>query len=268
MNACARAIALTLSTLLASAPALAAEPAGRVVLVTGQASASTVNSLEMRPLAKDDAVYSGEIVNSGPNSYVNLKFNDGGFTLLRPNSRFLIESYADVATPAPTEQPTQPRQSASEAPAVAETTAPAAARIGDTPATSGGQAFFRLLKGGFRAVSGLIGKSNVDEYRISTPVATIGIRGTDYYVVLCDPVCAADPGFDSMLPPGTSPGGGVIVGVIRGNVFVRTEDGQQTELGVDQYLLTLPDGTQVLLPFEPRFLRIDPIPNPESICEP
>jgi hypothetical protein len=259
MKPYAIAFVLALAATAAVTSSMAAEPAGRVVLATGQASASATDSLEMRLLAKDDPVYSGEVVSSGPNSYVNLKFNDGGFTLLRPNSRFLIESYADAgAAPSPKDETTT-----STTAAVAATTAPAAQ---ESAASGSSRAFFRLLKGGFRAVSGLIGKSDPEEYRISTPVATIGIRGTDYYVVLCDPLCAADPGFDTMLPPGTSPLGGVIVGVIRGNVFVRVKPGQQTELSADQYLLTLPDGTQVLLPFEPRFLRIDPIPNPETIC--
>jgi hypothetical protein len=262
MKAHATAFVLGLAAMIGGAPVLAAEPAGKVVLATGQASASAVDSLEMRLLTRDDPVYSGEVVSSGPNSYVNLKFNDGGLTLLRPNSRFLIESYADPGAPPAPEPARQPVPASPT-----QQTLPTTVTTTEPDANVGGRAFFRLLKGGFRAVSGLIGKADPGEYRISTPVATIGIRGTDYYVVLCDPVCAADPGFDTMLPPGTSPIGGVIVGVIRGNVFVRTKPGQQTELQADQYLLTLPDGTQILLPFEPRFLRIDPIPSPETICE-
>lgn len=37
-----------------------------------------------------------------------------------------------------------------------------------------------LLKGGFRAITGLIGKLNHSHYLIRTPTATIGIRGTDH----------------------------------------------------------------------------------------
>lgn len=50
--------------------------------------------------------------------------------------------------------------------------------------SSGGQAIFTLLKGAFRTVSGLIGKSTGDTYSMNTPVATMGIRGTDYAAVL------------------------------------------------------------------------------------
>ena len=37
-----------------------------------------------------------------------------------------------------------------------------------------------LARGAFRAITGYIGRSNREGYRISTPTATIGIRGTDH----------------------------------------------------------------------------------------
>ena len=43
--------------------------------------------------------------------------------------------------------------------------------------------FFSLLKGGFRSITGLIGRGNKDHYGIRTPSATIGIRGTDHETV-------------------------------------------------------------------------------------
>ena len=39
--------------------------------------------------------------------------------------------------------------------------------------------FFKLVKGSLRAITGLIGKSNKQAWRMNTPVATIGIRGTE-----------------------------------------------------------------------------------------
>lgn len=41
-----------------------------------------------------------------------------------------------------------------------------------------------LLKGGFRTITGAVSKRNRDAYRVNTPVATIGVRGTHYSVVL------------------------------------------------------------------------------------
>lgn len=50
--------------------------------------------------------------------------------------------------------------------------------------SSGGSAIFTLIKGAFRTVSGLIGKGSGDDYQMNTPVATMGIRGTDYSAVM------------------------------------------------------------------------------------
>ncbi|MFA5938607.1 MAG: hypothetical protein WC809_04555 [Sinimarinibacterium sp.] len=250
-------------------PVQAAEsaPAGTVVLMTGQASASNVDTMVMRSLQKGDAVYAGEIVSAGPNTYVNLKFSDGGLVLVRPNSRFQIEAFSNpsaaasaASTPAPAATPAPPAAAATKpAPAAP----PPVLRAAEATPT---RAFFRLLKGGFRTVSGLIGKGNPDEYRINTPVATIGIRGTDYWVILCDEMCANDPILLDNLPPGVNPQGGVIVGVIQGNVFVINGAGKESPVGKGQYLITLPDGTQIYLPFEPQFIQVQPIPDPATIC--
>lgn len=39
-----------------------------------------------------------------------------------------------------------------------------------------------LVKGGFRTITGLISKGNPKAYEVKTPVATIGVRGTDYTI--------------------------------------------------------------------------------------
>lgn len=46
--------------------------------------------------------------------------------------------------------------------------------------------FFALLKGGFRTLTGLIGKDRREQYKVNAVVATIGIRGTDYTAQLGD----------------------------------------------------------------------------------
>ncbi len=253
---------------LPAGPALAAA-AGEVLLITGRGTASDPASGRIRELVKGDAVYAGEIVSSSINSYINLKFADGSFILLRPNTRFAVEAF-ELAASAPAPAAVEPiaAPAAASAP-IAETPAPADPRRAPAPTTatdSGARAYFRLLKGGFRAVSGLIGKANAAEYRVTTPVATIGIRGTDYVVILCDAACARDPVLGDSIPAGRTAEGGIVVGVIQGGVFVSSTAGPATDVGANQYLATLPDGTQLTLPFEPRFLRVDPIPNPATVC--
>ena len=149
-----------------AAPAAPANPAaGTVTLVTGHASAAT-SSGEIRDLIKGGAVYSGEVITTSTASFVNVEFSDGGRVLLRPETRFVIERYQYAAN-------TQ-----------------ASAGTPGTPQAPQESAFFRLLKGGFRAVSGLIGHTRREDYAVQTPVATIGIRGTDYEVRYCNGDCA------------------------------------------------------------------------------
>src|SRR5262249_6769685 len=72
-----------------------------------------------------------------------LRFSDGAYVSLQPDSEFAIRDYRFD---------------------------------GKTDGTERG--FFGLLKGAMRTVSGLVGRVNRDQYQVTTPTATIGIRGT------------------------------------------------------------------------------------------
>ncbi|MDP9140862.1 MAG: hypothetical protein M3O62_08745 [Pseudomonadota bacterium] len=261
------AVASMLAALLAGGVHAAERPAAAtIMLLAGQANASDSQTMAMRVLAKGDTLYPGEVISSGANTYVNLRFNDGGFILLRPNTRFVIEEFAAdaetlAAAAAPKEEPAPAKAAATAAPLRPIPNA----RTPSEPTAQ--RAFFRLLKGGFRAVSGLIGKADQAEYRVNTPVATIGIRGTDYWVVLCDEACAADKSLKEGLPEGASGLNGVIMGVISGGIFTTNGAGVSVGVNVTQFLITLPDGTQIFLPVAPEFLRLDPIPDPTTICD-
>lgn len=50
------------------------------------------------------------------------------------------------------------------------------------PGGQGNSALLELLSGGLRTITGAIGKDNKKAYELRTPLATIGIRGTDYEV--------------------------------------------------------------------------------------
>jgi hypothetical protein len=47
--------------------------------------------------------------------------------------------------------------------------------------------FFSLVRGGFRSVTGLIGKLHKKNYRVVTPTAILGIRGTDHDILFVAP---------------------------------------------------------------------------------
>ncbi|MCP4042312.1 MAG: FecR domain-containing protein [Gammaproteobacteria bacterium] len=76
--------------------------------------------------------------------------------------------------------------------------------------------FVSLLRGGFRSISGLIASINPNAYRVATPTATIGIRGTDHEPMYIPP---PQPGEVPMGKPGTYDK------VNAGRTFIRTPRG-------------------------------------------
>lgn len=99
----------------------------------------------------------GDTVITGAQGRAQLLMVDGARIALQPNSTFQIEQY---------QPPTKTEE-------------------GDLIASDGnGSGVLSLLKGGMRAVSGDITKSNPDGLSVKTPVATMGIRGTDWTAVL------------------------------------------------------------------------------------
>jgi len=108
-----------------------------------------------RILAQGSEVSPGDILTTQADSYAQLNFSDDSVITLRPRTQMMIESY----------QYTKEKPEADNA-------------------------FFRLLTGGLRTVTGLIGKrGNQNAYRIGTTVATIGIRGSSGDTLDCTQGC-------------------------------------------------------------------------------
>lgn len=139
--------ALLLTCLLALVlPAQAVTEAASVLFSHG--NVVLTNDTGSYPLEKGAAVSAGDTVITGEDGRIQMRFSDGGLVSLMPNSRFAVEEYS---------QPT---------------------------ASSEGSASVNLLKGGMRALSGSIGKKDQDSYKLKTDVATLGIRGTEFVVVM------------------------------------------------------------------------------------
>ena len=222
---------MLLGVLALALPAGAAQTAaGHISLLTGRATAATAEG-SIRPLLQGGKVYSGETIATGPASYLNIVFSDGGRVLLRPNTRFQIENYRYPATT---------RGSRGQ---------PAAAQAQQ------GNAFFRLLKGGFRAITGLIGKNNRENVSVRTPVATIGIRGTDFEVRMCAGDCLdIDP----------LPNDGLYAGVFDGGIGITNGAGEHVTLANQFAYVAGPDTVAVPLALRPRALAQDPMPDPAA----
>jgi hypothetical protein len=96
-----------------------------------------------QPLTKGAEVKSGDKIVSSVDGRAQIRFSDGAYVSLQPNTEFDIKEY---------------RYS------------------GKTDGTE--SALFGLFKGAMRTVTGLVGRANKNRYRITTATATIGIRGT------------------------------------------------------------------------------------------
>jgi len=137
-------------TAQAAADRPAEEVAGRIAYISGAMVAQRADGT-VKVLAPKSEVYAGDMLITAKDSYAQVKMNDGMQMTLRPNSNLRIESF-------------QFRQ--------------------DAPQSD--NAVMRLLKGGFRTLTGLIGKrGNPDAYKLRAATATIGIRGTDFSTRLC-----------------------------------------------------------------------------------
>lgn len=140
-------LAAAYATLPASAYAIAA---GRVDFVAGTVVTVDENGVE-RQLAKGAEVNSGDAINTEQGGRAQIRFTDGAYVSLQPNTQFRVDDYNY-----------------------------------ENKTDGNEKGFFSLLKGGLRAISGAIGHINRDKYRVATPAATIGIRGTGYNVALSD----------------------------------------------------------------------------------
>lgn len=154
-----RLISLLLAGLSLAMPVLAEDVAGKVGSMNGvlvaQRADGTVNVM-----VPNSDVLAGDMLVTAKDSYAQVVMSDGSTLSLRPNSNLKIEDY-------------QFRQ--------------------DDPKND--SAIFRLLKGGFRTVTGLIGKrGNPDAYKLRAKTATLGIRGTDFIARLCATKDCADDG--------------------------------------------------------------------------
>jgi hypothetical protein len=139
--------------ILSATLAGAADGAGRVVLLQGLVSAAAPGQ-PPRILASGDPVYEGDLVSVGTRAFAILEFADGGKATLRPGTELAIDRFRHTSTEE--------------------------------------SAWFRLMKGGLRAITGLIGKRHPEGVRLSTATATIGIRGTDFDARLCTTDCAKE----------------------------------------------------------------------------
>lgn len=133
--------------------AQAADTAGTVVAFKGQVEAIGAAGAA-RELRKDDAVNVGETIRTGAGGYVVIEFIDGAKATVRPNSELTVDRYAY--------------------------------------GTDDDGAVMNLVKGGLRAITGSIAENRPESYKVKTNVATLGVRGTEFALRICEQDCSEE----------------------------------------------------------------------------
>lgn len=206
-------IALGVAPLLALSllsGAAAASGAGTVTHLSGTLSVQRADG-SVRILAQKSEVNPGDTLTTQRDSYAQINFTDGSSMTMRPNTTVKLEDYKfDKGKPAE-------------------------------------DGFFtRLLKGGLRTITGLIGKrGNQEAYRIGTQTATIGIRGSSGDTLECSAGCEGVTDTSGNLEPGT------YHTTYTGSYIMQNEAGSQL-VGEGQFgFVKDPGSAPVLLPGDP-----------------
>ncbi|ALP52017.1 hypothetical protein Tel_02050 [Candidatus Tenderia electrophaga] len=139
---------LALILVLASFQLSAVEPAGFVLMATGTVEAVQTNQ-QTRPLKRRSPFFPGESLRTGPEAKAQVRFRDGSLITLRAQTEIRLDEFRF-----------------------------------DEPFKGEDKNIFTLVSGGFRTITGKIGKQKPDNYQMKSSVASIGVRGTTYEVVL------------------------------------------------------------------------------------
>lgn len=137
------------------APPAHAQAAGEVEFARGVGFAQTPGE-GPRTLGKGLALREGDRLTTSEGASAIIRLQDGTRMTVRPNSEMVLQQY-------------QFRENAPD-----------------------NSMLMQLVRGGFRAVTGLISKNAPNAARVQTSTATIGIRGTDFDARVCTADCGAE----------------------------------------------------------------------------
>jgi len=129
----------------------AANASATLVASRGEVKASSAGV--DRVLTQGSAVFVEDQVITGDKSFAILQFIDGAKVTVRPKSKIIIEQYVFNG--------------------------------GDEDAAT-----LNLVEGGLRIITGAMTKTHPESYKVKTPVALMGVRGTEFAIMLCgDHIC-------------------------------------------------------------------------------
>lgn len=120
--------------------AQAADPIGQVQLILGQ-NASVQRDGQTHPLKKGDAIYAKDTLSTSSTTHLHLRMQDGAYLALHPSGSLTIECY--------------------------QTQVPQCLKLD-------------LQQGTLRTISGQASQDAPERFRLNTPIAAVGVRGTDF----------------------------------------------------------------------------------------
>ena len=135
---------------LASGPSLAQQ--GYVYEVSGNVQA-VLGKGTPQPVQKNQNLFNNTTVTTGAKGHVVLKFMDGTVVALNENTSFQIQKYEYNEK---------------------------------SPSTM--TALFSMVRGALRVITGAMSTKNREGFKIATPSATIGIRGTEFMAQTLSPL--------------------------------------------------------------------------------
>jgi len=154
MNIKSRILITALTTLLLSAPVQAQPEDSSGMVVASRGEVIAMSNGGSRELKQGDFIYVNDEIITSNRSFAVLQFEDGAKVTVRPDSTLIIEQYLYNGD-------------------------------GNDAAT------LNLVEGGLRVITGAMAKTNPENYKVRTPVALMGVRGTEFSVMLCgDQICA------------------------------------------------------------------------------
>jgi hypothetical protein len=221
MDALFRRYEIRLVTALAVAASGAAwaqapQSAGRFITVTGQVSVLGRDGVS-RPAERGGDIREGDTIITGDSALAQARMSDGGLISVRPDSEFKLEQFGYKG-----------RDDRSASFVVS------------------------ILKGGFRTITGLIAQVNRPGYKINTPAATIGVRGTHFEVVHVPQLAAPQ------VPPGT------YNRVFEGITTVQNPAGNVLQVMREQTAFASLQGGNIVLVAPPAVIFGRPTPVPRA----
>jgi hypothetical protein len=181
--------------------ALPAAPFATVEAMRGQVTVRDAAG-QSRPVAVRRQVHEGDTIETGGDGELHLLTVDDGLLAVRPNSRLQVPQYK-------------------------------------TEGADAGIAI-SLLTGALRSVSGWLAKRELQRYTVTTPTATVGVRGTDHETTVVER--------DGDDPAGTYDH------VFEGRTVLRTASGGEVELAAGEHGHARRDGVLQRLRQAPRFV--------------